>query len=110
MPSCPNCSAKVLPDQRVCKACGEPLPEGDDVEAPDALLGKTIAEKYEIKELLGEGAMGRVYAARQTALDKLIAIKVLHRHLASDPKIARRFHREARAASRLSHPNSLSIL
>ena len=78
-------------------------------ETPDALLGTTIAGKFEIEASIGEGAMGRVYRARQISLDKTIAIKVLHKHLAMDPKIARRFHREARAASRLSHPNSLQI-
>jgi serine/threonine protein kinase len=76
----------------------------------DSLLGAMLAGKYEIVSLLGEGAMGRVYRARQASLDKQIAIKVLHRHLTGEARIAKRFHREARAASRLSHPNSLQIL
>jgi serine/threonine-protein kinase len=107
---CPNCRAKVLPVDETCRACGEVLPGHDEEDAPDAALGRTIAGKYEIKELIGEGAMGRVYEARQTALDKLVAIKLLHKHLANDPKVAKRFHREARAASRLSHPSSMHIL
>ncbi len=107
---CPNCRAKVLPVDETCRACGEPLPGLDEEDAPDAVLGRTIAGKYEIVELLGEGAMGRVYEARQVALDKLVAVKLLHKHLANDPKVAKRFHREARAASRLSHPSSMHIL
>jgi serine/threonine-protein kinase len=83
---------------------------GDGPSARDPLIGQVIAEKYEIGEMLGEGAMGRVYRARQVALDKDIAVKVLHRHLTGDARITRRFHREARAASRLAHPNSLQIL
>ncbi len=109
MPACQHCSAKVLPDDRVCKACGEPLPEPPD-DAPDPLIGTVIADNFEILELLDEGAMGRVYRARQQSLDKAVAIKVLHGHLANDSKVAKRFHREARAASRLSHPNSLQII
>ncbi|UJR81775.1 serine/threonine-protein kinase [Sandaracinus amylolyticus] len=76
---------------------------------PDPVLGATLAGKYQVLELLGEGAMGRVYRAKQIALDKEIAVKVLHRHLTGAERIEMRFHREARAASRLSHPNSLHI-
>lgn len=77
---------------------------------PDELPGSTLADKFEVIDLLGEGAMGRIYRARQISLDKIIAIKVLHRHLAADPKVVKRFHREARAASRLSHANALQVI
>jgi serine/threonine-protein kinase len=90
-------------------ARSDPQSEGE-VAKEDVLLGRVIAGKYHIEDLLGEGAMGRVYRARQTVLDKPIAIKVLHRHLTGESRIEKRFHREARAASRLSHPNSLQIL
>ena len=112
MLTCPQCKAMVLPDDTVCRECGETLPirESDAPAPPDTLPGTRIAGNYEILDLLGEGAMGRVYRAKQLSLDKVVAIKVLHKHLASDPKLAKRFHREARAASRLSHPNSLQII
>lgn len=111
MAPCHNCGAKTLPGQRVCKACGEFLERASEPpEGPDPNIGRVIGDGYEILEAIGEGAMGRVYKAHQMSLDKTVAIKVLHRHLANDPKIARRFHREARAASRLSHPNSLRII
>lgn len=74
------------------------------------MIGSVIASKFEIGAPLGEGAMGRVYRSKQLSLEKQIAIKVLHKHLAMDPKVAKRFHREAKAASRLSHPNSLQII
>ncbi len=77
---------------------------------PDKLLGRTLAGKYRLDALLGEGAMGRIYQAHHQLLDKDIAIKVLHQHLGGEDRVSKRFHREARAASRLSHPNSVQIL
>jgi serine/threonine-protein kinase len=82
------------------------LPASD----PDRLLGRTLAGKYRLDSLLGEGAMGRIYQAHHQLLDKDVAIKVLHQHLGGEDRVAKRFHREARAASRLSHPNSVQIL
>jgi serine/threonine-protein kinase len=81
-----------------------------DPDARDPLIDRIVADNYLIEEVLGEGAMGRVYRARQLSLDKVVAVKVLHQHLTGDRNIARRFHREARAASRLNHPNSLHII
>src|SRR4029079_7482422 len=51
-----------------------------------------------------------VYRAHQTALEKAVAIKVLHRAVATDASFAARFHREAKAASRLDHPNSMRVI
>jgi serine/threonine-protein kinase len=74
------------------------------------LEGRTIADKFVIESLLGQGAMGAVYRARQVALEKTVAIKVLHRDLIEDAQFAARFHREAKAASRLDHPNSVRVI
>jgi serine/threonine-protein kinase len=75
-----------------------------------SLIGRTIAGKFAVERLLGAGAMGEVYVAEQTVLGKKIAIKVLHRHLAGEPGMAKRFHREARAASVLEHPNCIQVI
>lgn len=75
----------------------------------DSLLGQTLAEKYRIEERLSEGGMGTVYRATHVLMDKTVAIKVLRASLAADEKIVARFSREARAASRISHPHALSV-
>src|SRR5512140_1498175 len=79
-------------------------------EADESLVGRTIAGKFVLLEVLGKGAMGCVYKARQTSLDKIVAIKVLHIDLAADTTFAARFKREAKAASKLDHPNSIRII
>jgi serine/threonine-protein kinase len=76
----------------------------------EALLGRTIAGKFAIESYVGGGAMGAVYKARQFALDKTVAIKVMHREMAKDEKFVARFKREAKAASKLDHPNSLRVI
>jgi serine/threonine-protein kinase len=86
-------------------------PEEQSTEGPllDPLIGATIAGKFRIEEFLGAGAMGRVFRARQIALDKPVAIKVLNASLAADPTFVARFAREAKAAARLDHPNSIRV-
>ena len=59
---------------------------------------------YEILSPLGAGGMGEVYSARDTRLDRTVAVKVLSGHLSSDPMLRQRFEREARAVSGLNHP------
>jgi tRNA A-37 threonylcarbamoyl transferase component Bud32/uncharacterized RDD family membrane protein YckC len=72
----------------------------DPVLAPGARLAH-----YEIQDVLGSGAMGTVYRAHDTSLDRAVAVKVLRARLADDPSFVDRFVREARAAARVNHPN-----
>lgn len=81
----------------------------DAAARPDNLSGKTLAQKYEIIELLGEGGMSVVYRARHTAIDKTVAVKILHMHLAKDDVSLRRFKQEAQASSSLTHPGIVSV-
>src|SRR5215471_18037157 len=64
---------------------------------------------YEILAPLGAGGMGEVYRARDTRLDRIVAIKVLPDHLSSNPELRQRFEREARAVSSLNHPHICSL-
>jgi len=81
-----------------------------DESTDTALVGHTVAGKFLIESFIGGGAMGAVYKARQIALDKVVAIKVMHPERARDSMYAVLFEREARAASRLDHPNSVRVL
>lgn len=73
------------------------------------MIGSTIADKYELLEQIGTGSMGTVYRARHNALDRDVALKLMAPEVAHDRAFAARFRREAHAASRLSHPNSVMI-
>src|SRR2546422_6799503 len=64
---------------------------------------------YEVLAPLGAGGMGEVYRARDSRLDREVAIKVLPEHLADDPAALSRFEREAKAIAAISHPNILAI-
>ena len=72
------------------------------------MLGETISH-YEILEKLGEGGMGVVYRARDTKLDRIVAIKFLPPHLSADKEAKKRFVREAQAAAALNHPNICAV-
>lgn len=76
----------------------------------DPYAGRVVNGKFRVEALIGQGGMGRVYRAHHLTLDRPVALKVLHAQLSGDPSVARRFHREAKAASRLNHPNSISVL
>src|SRR5262245_2825032 len=73
------------------------------------LAVKTRLGPYEILAPLGSGGMGEVYRARDSRLERDVAIKVLAERLAQDSVALARFHREARAVAALSHPNIVSI-
>ncbi len=64
---------------------------------------------YEILGPIGAGGMGEVYRARDTRLDRTVAVKMLPSHLASDPRLRQRFEREARAVSALNHPHICTL-
>jgi serine/threonine-protein kinase len=75
----------------------------------DPLLGRVIAERYRIVELIGRGGMGVVYKAEHVHIGKVVALKLLHGELVRDREVIKRFRREAEAASKLSHPNTVQI-
>ncbi len=118
---CPDCGRRNPPDARFCNTCGRRLlrtgaPAGEDgiLEggAPlvaDPLVGRLVADRYRIVELIGRGGMGVVYKAEHVHIGKFVALKLLHGELSSERSVARRFRREAEAASRLSSPHTVQI-
>ena len=70
-----------------------------------ALQAGTSLGPYQVESPLGAGGMGEVYKARDTRLDRTVAIKVLPEHVAADPDLKQRFEREAKTVAALSHPN-----
>jgi serine/threonine-protein kinase len=72
--------------------------------------GDLIADRYELEELVGTGGMSSVFRARDSQLERQVAIKILHEHYADDPEYLERFRREARAVAKLSHPNIVTVI
>jgi len=123
--NCPNCG-KTLNGEApmgLCPEClmksafntgtapgSEPGTEraGSFVPPPVDTL-RPLFPQLEILELIGRGGMGAVYKARQPALDRLVALKVLPAHAGGDPNVADRFNREARALARLQHPRIVTV-
>ena len=117
---CPNCGV-TLPSAATAGLCPRCLmaeamipSQADDGKSPPqkALTPEELAPLFpqlEILEFLGRGGMGVVYKARQKALNRLVALKLLAPERVADPKFAERFTREAQALAALNHPNIVTI-
>ncbi len=110
---CPKCKGVFSGDSLYCPDDGTPLNIGtilgDEALTKDPYLGQVIHGDIEIRQLAGVGAMGRVYRAFQRGVDRLVAVKILHRELSTNKEIVGRFHREAHVASRLQHPHVVQV-
>jgi serine/threonine protein kinase/tetratricopeptide (TPR) repeat protein len=109
MRTCPACSSPCEEGHRFCPSCGFPIAQVGQ-RGRDPLIGRTLPGGYVLLELIGFGGMGRVYRAEQQALGRTVAVKVIHAHLLDDESTSARFITEARAASRLNHPNSVGVI
>jgi len=135
---CPLCQADNPPAAEVCTKCSTPLPLADMTISPTAMgtavsgtqawsvavtprptseaaaqgqlqVGTLLAERFEILQLLGQGGMGAVYKARDTELERLVALKLIRPELASHPEILRRFKQELILAREVTHRNVIRI-
>ncbi len=104
MKNCPVCGKEFSDTSTLCPIDAAVLERKDD-----PLLGQTLAGKYLIEDLIKRGGMGSVYLGKHVLMDKTVAIKVLRASLAMDDDVVRRFSREAKAASRISHPHAVSV-
>jgi serine/threonine protein kinase len=116
---CPSCR-KALADDAPMGLCPECLVKSgfsanEETGSAPSFPPPSVAEiaklfpQFEIICLIGRGGMGAVYKARQPALDRFIALKILPPMAASDPGFAERFVREARALAKLTHPNIVAV-
>lgn len=73
------------------------------------LTGELIDNRYQLTRLMATGGMATIYEALDTRLDRKVAVKIMHAHLAQDEQFVERFIREAKAAAALSHPNIVAV-
>jgi tRNA A-37 threonylcarbamoyl transferase component Bud32 len=106
MRACPECRTPLDDAARFCTGCGAAVAPA----AADPFVGRIVNGKFKVEALVGQGGMGRVYRARHLTLDRPVVLKMLHQAYSGDPQIVQRFQREARAASKLDHPNSIAVL
>jgi serine/threonine protein kinase len=103
---CPSCHSEYDPVvARYCSHCGAEVKPASADEGADAWIGKVIDGRYRVQARVGSGGMGAVYRVEHVRMGKVAAMKVLHRELAKEDQIIKRFRREVEVVSRLNHPN-----
>lgn len=115
--------APEIPETQYCPACETSFTGRVERHCPrdgarlvvlsarrDPLLGRTLAGRYTLHELLGRGGMGAVYRATQHGLGRQVAVKVVHPELLADGEVIKRFLREAKLCAELGHPNAVAVL
>src|SRR5262245_53681786 len=120
MTRCPRCDTSLPDSAKFCPECGTAIlevgatretggrahpPSSAPIDLSRFAPGKTLADRYRIVALIGQGGMGEVYRAEDLKLGQTVALKFLPDQLAKDGAALARFHREVRVARQVSHPN-----
>src|SRR5687768_12844298 len=108
MTSCPRCNRTYDDGVRFCPVDGVLVVPSVDPSI-SRNIGRVLYGQFELRELAGRGATGTVWRAYQKSMDRIVAVKILHRELAQDADIVRRFLREARAIAKIAHPNIITV-
>ncbi len=131
---CPQCGSRLpytSPERTPCPVClmklglesygdsasdsaadegpAETIASNGGFEAPEIDQLQPHFPQFQFIRLLGKGGMGAVYEAKQTTLDRTVAVKIIHPAAAADKNFAERFQREARSLAKLSHPNIVTV-
>jgi eukaryotic-like serine/threonine-protein kinase len=105
---CPECGAE-LDDHHAASGCRESSSSRSEAaEENEIHPGDRLSDSYQIESLVGRGSVGCIYKARDVLRDRVVAVKILHRHLMLDRLNIQRFQQEARAVSAVSHPNVIT--
>jgi serine/threonine-protein kinase len=104
MKVCAHCKLNYPNESASCFLCGRAL---ETIQDPR--IGTTIAGRYQIAEVIGEGGMATVYSAHHRLVDRPCAIKIMNANFARNEVIRERFRREAKSAQKLAHPNIIEI-
>jgi serine/threonine protein kinase len=107
---CEKCGAEYGSEVVFCPADGAPISNRNQRSGPDPLLGHVVRGEFRLEQLLGVGAMGRVYRAHQLFVERPVAVKILHEELLADAALVARFQREAQATARIRSPHVISVL
>jgi eukaryotic-like serine/threonine-protein kinase len=101
----------AVPVRPALRLGGRPGPKSgaEAVVAAAGQRGRVLAERYELRDRLGQGGAGTVWRGHDRALDRAVAVKLLHADLAEDPDAGTRFRTEATAAAKLTHPNAVLV-
>ncbi|HEY4188144.1 MAG TPA: serine/threonine-protein kinase [Polyangia bacterium] len=108
----PVANSALSPEQRdeVSAAFAETVASSSNSMANSGnVIGSLVGGRYRIRRLSGEGGMGRVYEAEHIEIGKRVALKILHPGYSQTPDLVERLRREARAASRIGHPNVVDV-
>jgi len=108
--ACHKCGKDFVANSSFCTFCGASILVAEGPKDGDPYIGTVIDDTFEVEEQVGVGSMGVVYKAKHRSLGRQVALKILKQTFIANAVVEERFRREAQAASRLDHPNTIRVL